>query len=829
MNYLSQLENIDNGYYLYIIHDPTLFKILNEWFRDNQNKKNFEIKSVHQFNGATTKKIILTTQKKSTMYLSLEEMKRLKHKLLNIHNIRNQFETIFILYYLEHAALIQNKNFFPHELSNLPPETSKERIWQVFFLPEIDDINSIEIHPNKENRIFKVFSHCLYEADHYKRVDYEYSVKKNVHYLKLQLNHNLEDQLDIIKYDSIQKIQKEKDNADMILSNLSRDLTYRIRNTFFLNGEHTGAICSCADTFDSETLRDKLLTITDYEQIRSLFSNIFESFNKLYKLNTRHKSYSTVEQYLKRIISVVLEITSVDTPFVKAKDENLTEIDWKDLFEESYKKECFFKLIDIIPDFNDIQRCKLIFEMTVTIDKKPFRCHAFYMEKDPLWREKFNAANLTIGKKYLLKNVMFDNFLSPYYDAMTELFMSQEQDVESTNDADYNQIRYWNELKTMETVQFGENRYVNPGVIVQDTETLMKLTNDQFRLAHGDANLDNIVFLTKPDKNNHQVTFQPFLIDLASLETDYPVSFDMAKLEVEIKNHIVANHILVNYFKTHRKSWISLLFCIEKYLHSETDSKLLYQSMKDLDEETKNGITRMVSLILLIRKKAYELYQKSPTERPSTFGQKVKKRYLQQLFFYSLRTLSYASLEKMPRFYAAISAVCVATEIFSTRDGYSENKERSGHSFLKKNIFISYAHADRKWLYLLVDSLKTLKHKDIDFWYDEKNIRTGDKWSIEIQSGIENAHMAICLISNNFLNSDFIRDKEIPAILNKQHDGLIIFPILIENCMWVLIDWLKKIQMYPKNGIPLCAQLKEEKEKNQSLKTIISEISNLLT
>ena len=142
----------------------------------------------------------------------------------------------------------------------------------------------------------------------------------------------------------------------------------------------------------------------------------------------------------------------------------------------------------------------------------------------------------------------------------------------------------------------------------------------------------------------------------------------------------------------------------------------------------------------------------------------------------------------------------------------------------KKKIFISYCHEDRPWLDKLIVYLNSLKYSKIEYWFDDK-IQTGDEWSAYIQNAIQTSHMAICLISQNFLNSEFIRIREVPAIQNRQKEGMIIFPVLVEDCLWHIIDWLKKIQIYPKCPVPLDEL--NEKELKKKLMEIVSEISNI--
>ena len=114
----------------------------------------------------------------------------------------------------------------------------------------------------------------------------------------------------------------------------------------------------------------------------------------------------------------------------------------------------------------------------------------------------------------------------------------------------------------------------------------------------------------------------------------------------------------------------------------------------------------------------------------------------------------------------------------------------------KKKLFISYCHKDKDWLNIIMAHLKSLEYENIDIWLDEK-IQAGEQWNPAILDAIQTSHMIICLISKDFLNADYIRTKEVPEILNKQKEGIIVFPVLLNNCSWKVISWLKDLQMFP--------------------------------
>ena len=156
--------------------------------------------------------------------------------------------------------------------------------------------------------------------------------------------------------------------------------------------------------------------------------------------------------------------------------------------------------------------------------------------------------------------------------------------------------------------------------------------------------------------------------------------------------------------------------------------------------------------------------------------------------------------------YAVISNI-----IYSKR--FSTDFDKMNHmTDQKKNIFISYAHDDKNMMDQLSKYLNILKINHIDVWFDQK-VRTGDDWSAEIQNAIATAHLTICLVSNSYLGSTFVQKREFPAIQTRQLEGMILFPIIIKDCLWKAIPWFKNIQVFPEDGTPLEDLNEKEQEK----------------
>jgi len=118
-------------------------------------------------------------------------------------------------------------------------------------------------------------------------------------------------------------------------------------------------------------------------------------------------------------------------------------------------------------------------------------------------------------------------------------------------------------------------------------------------------------------------------------------------------------------------------------------------------------------------------------------------------------------------------------------------------------VFIAYSHQDQKYLGedSLLGYLKGLESDgETEFWYDE-GITTGDLWNDEIKAKIKESQIAVLLISQAFLNSQYIKKVEIPEFLQQRKtDGMVLFPIILSPCEWDRYDWLGATKFLPKDG-----------------------------
>lgn len=92
---------------------------------------------------------------------------------------------------------------------------------------------------------------------------------------------------------------------------------------------------------------------------------------------------------------------------------------------------------------------------------------------------------------------------------------------------------------------------------------------------------------------------------------------------------------------------------------------------------------------------------------------------------------------------------------------------------MDSKIFISFSHKDKQYRDELVPALEAVAAIRDRVWFDQKGIDIGDQFHPEIQQALTESKLAILLVSNHFLTSNYITQHELPFLLRQaEHKAL---------------------------------------------------------
>ncbi len=114
-------------------------------------------------------------------------------------------------------------------------------------------------------------------------------------------------------------------------------------------------------------------------------------------------------------------------------------------------------------------------------------------------------------------------------------------------------------------------------------------------------------------------------------------------------------------------------------------------------------------------------------------------------------------------------------------------------------LFVSYAHDDEPYRKALEKYLIVLKLQGFIEHWDDRILVAGDKWDQEINENLEKAHIIVLLVTVDFLNSAYIRTKEMRRAMERLGAGeAVVVPVLVRP----IPDWDKLLGLGALQALP---------------------------
>jgi len=104
----------------------------------------------------------------------------------------------------------------------------------------------------------------------------------------------------------------------------------------------------------------------------------------------------------------------------------------------------------------------------------------------------------------------------------------------------------------------------------------------------------------------------------------------------------------------------------------------------------------------------------------------------------------------------------------------------------RRHLFISYTRADRGWVDRLQRMMAPLlrdSRQELKLW-DDSQIEPGAKWRQTIEMALQQARVALLLVSDAFLASEFVMNEEVPKLLAAaEAEGVRILWVSLSPCL----------------------------------------------
>ena len=103
----------------------------------------------------------------------------------------------------------------------------------------------------------------------------------------------------------------------------------------------------------------------------------------------------------------------------------------------------------------------------------------------------------------------------------------------------------------------------------------------------------------------------------------------------------------------------------------------------------------------------------------------------------------------------------------------------------RTGVFIAYCFPEKKWFDRVHAAIKPVAGGEGIVVWDERRLRGGGPWKAELSEILASRKVAIMIVSDLFLESDFVTRAKLPALLESQRgQGLEICWVLASHCLF---------------------------------------------
>lgn len=95
-------------------------------------------------------------------------------------------------------------------------------------------------------------------------------------------------------------------------------------------------------------------------------------------------------------------------------------------------------------------------------------------------------------------------------------------------------------------------------------------------------------------------------------------------------------------------------------------------------------------------------------------------------------------------------------------------------------VFVSHSSQDKPFVRHLVDELK---QRNVNLWFDERELQVGDSIVEGISKGLEVADYLLVILSKNSVASQWVQNELSAAMMEQMsRGGIVVLPALIDDC-----------------------------------------------